>query len=74
MRIHIHTHRPLRGIYKIAVEMGSSAMICMVSFVKIGSKVVKEEGMDTQTHREHCAHLSLVLFYFQNKESRTKRS
>jgi hypothetical protein len=29
------------GIYEVAVEMGSGAMICIPSFIKIGSAIQK---------------------------------
>jgi hypothetical protein len=36
---------------KYAIEMGSSAMIYIQSFMKIGSGIQKLMGGDTQTHR-----------------------
>jgi hypothetical protein len=57
---------------KYAVEMVSSVMIYIPSFVKIGSaiqKLVGEECTDTQTAR---ASHSLLLF-FKKKESNPKR-
>jgi hypothetical protein len=58
---------------KYAVGMGSSAMIHIPSFIKIGSGIQKLVGVegDSQQHRQHGDCLSL-LFFFQNKESRLK--
>jgi hypothetical protein len=50
---------------KYAVEMGSSAMIYISSFIKICS------GIQNLTQREHGDLISLVLL-FQNKESKVK--
>jgi hypothetical protein len=36
---------------KYAVEMGSSAMMYILSFIKIGSGIRKLIRRDTQTHR-----------------------
>jgi hypothetical protein len=36
---------------KYAVEMGSGAMIYILSFIKIGSAIPKLIGGDTQTHK-----------------------
>jgi hypothetical protein len=52
-----------------AVEMGSGAMIYVLSFVKIGSAIHKLIGGYTET--EHGDHISLLSF-FQNKGSRLK--
>jgi hypothetical protein len=54
---------------KYAVEMGSGAMICTPSFIKIGSAIQKLTGGDSHTHRQNDNLISLLLF-FQNKESR----
>jgi hypothetical protein len=35
---------------KYAVDMGSGAVICVPSFINIGSSVQKLIGGDTQTH------------------------
>jgi hypothetical protein len=56
---------------KYATEMGSSAMIYILSFTKIGSGIQKLTVRDSQTHRQHGDLISLFLF-FQNKESRLK--
>jgi hypothetical protein len=47
---------------KYAVEMGSGAMIYILSFIKIGSGIQKLMG-DTQTHRHHGDLISLFLFF-----------
>jgi hypothetical protein len=59
----------MEGFIKYAVEMGSGAMICIPSFIKIGSGIHKLMGADIRTHRQHGDLISLFLF-FQNKESR----
>jgi hypothetical protein len=51
---------------KYAVEMGSGAMICIPSFIKIGSGIQKFMGGDTQTHRRDGYRISLL------QESRLK--
>jgi hypothetical protein len=61
---------------KYAIETGSSAMIYVPSFIKIGSGVHKLTGeihrhTDAQTHRQHGDRISLLSF-FQNEESRLK--
>jgi hypothetical protein len=53
---------------KYAVEMGSSAVIYIPSFIKIGSGVQKR---DIQTHRQRDDLISLCLF-LQTKESKLK--
>jgi hypothetical protein len=53
---------------KYAAEMGSAAMICILSFTKIGSGIQMLIG---GTHRHHGDLISLLLF-FQSKESRLK--
>jgi hypothetical protein len=51
---------------KYAFEMGSGAMICMPSLIKIGSGIQKlTEGI----RRQRGDRISTYLF-FQNKESR----
>jgi hypothetical protein len=55
---------------KYAVEMGSGAMICIPSLIKIGSDIQKLIG-GIHRHRQHGDLISLLLF-FQNKESRLK--
>jgi hypothetical protein len=50
--------------------MGSGTMICIPSFIKIGSGITKLlRGIHIQTHKEKGGLLSLFLL-FQNKESR----
>jgi hypothetical protein len=49
---------------KYAVEMISGAMVCITSFIKIGSSIETFIWGDTQTHRQHGDHISLVLFLF----------
>jgi hypothetical protein len=52
-----------------AVEMGSSAMIYIPSLIKIGSGIQKlTEGGYRHTHRQHRDRISLLSFFFQNKE------
>jgi hypothetical protein len=65
-----HTER-WEGFMKYAVEMGSGAMIYILSFKKIGSATRNVDKEDTQTHRHHGDLISLLLF-FQEKESRLK--
>jgi hypothetical protein len=55
---------------KYTVEMGLGAMICIPSFVKIGSGVQKLTGRDSRTHRQHVDLISLLSFFFQSKKSR----
>jgi hypothetical protein len=60
------------GVLKYDVEMTSSGMIYIQSFIKIGSGIQKLlEEMHIQTHRQQGDLISLLLF-FQNKESRLK--
>jgi hypothetical protein len=54
-----------------AVEMGSGAVIYILSFM-IASGIQKLIRRDTQTHRQHGDRISLLSF-FQTKESRLKR-
>jgi hypothetical protein len=53
---------------KYAVEMGSSAMIYIPSFIKIASGIQKLMG---GIHRQHGDRISLLSFS-QNKKSRLK--
>jgi hypothetical protein len=57
------------GFIMYAIEIGSGAMICIPSFIKIGSGIQKLIMGDTQTHRQHGDRISL-LSVFQNKEIR----
>jgi hypothetical protein len=53
-----------------AVEMGSDAVMCILSFIKTGSGI---QELIWWIHRQHEDHISLHSF-FQNKESRLKNS
>jgi hypothetical protein len=55
---------------KYAVEMSSGAMVYVPSFIKIGSGIQKFVRRDSLVHRQHGDLISLLLFLFQNKESR----
>jgi hypothetical protein len=57
---------------KYTVEMDSGAMICIPSFIKIGSGIQKLMGgihRETYTDTQHWQGISLLSF-FQNEESR----
>jgi hypothetical protein len=54
---------------KNAVEMGSDAIIYIPSFIEIVSAIQKRMGGNTQ----HKNRISLLYFFFQNKERRLKR-
>jgi hypothetical protein len=57
---------------KYAVEMDSSGLICIPSFINICSGINKLMGVeDTQTHRQKSDFISLLLLS-QNKESGLK--
>lgn len=56
---------------KFAVELGSGAMICITSFITIGSDFQKFIGEGTETHRDHDDLISLFVGIF-NKGSRLK--
>jgi hypothetical protein len=45
---------------KYTVEMGSNAMIYMPAFIEIGSGIQKRIEGDSQTHRQHGDHISLL--------------
>jgi hypothetical protein len=49
---------------KYRVEVGLGAMTCeyVPSFMKIGSGIQKLMVGNTQTHRQHGDHISLLLF------------
>jgi hypothetical protein len=47
--IDVQTHRLKEGFIKHAVEMGSGALICIPSFIKIDSDIQKLIWGDTQT-------------------------
>jgi hypothetical protein len=57
---------------KCTLEVDSSAIIYIPSFIKIGSGIQKLRDM--QTHRQYGDPISLLLFiyFFQNRESRLK--
>jgi hypothetical protein len=57
---------------KYAVEMGSGVMIYIPSFIQIGSGIHKFVKGYTQTHRQNSDLVSLLLFFFRNKESMPK--
>jgi hypothetical protein len=40
-RIHIQAHRLMEGIYEVALQMGSIAMIYIPRFIKTGSDIQK---------------------------------
>jgi hypothetical protein len=56
---------------KYSVEMGSSTMIYIPSFIKIGSGIQKLIWGNARAHTQHSDLISLLLF-FQNKESKLK--
>jgi hypothetical protein len=56
---------------KHAAEMGSGAVICIPSFIKIFSGIQKLIGRDTRTYRQQGDPIRLLLF-FKNKKSRLK--
>jgi hypothetical protein len=43
-----------------AVQMGSGAMVCTPSFIKICSGIQNSMGVDSQTHRQHGDLISLL--------------
>jgi hypothetical protein len=53
-RGYTYRYRLMRGIYKVAVEMGSGAMVYILNFIKFGSgirKLIGGEYTDTQRVR-----------------------
>jgi hypothetical protein len=52
---------------KYAVEMGSGAMIYILSFIKIGAGIQK---LLKGIHRRDGDRISLLPFFFQNKEGK----
>jgi hypothetical protein len=61
------------NIFNYSIEMGSGAVICIPSFIKIGSGIEKLIGGDTQTHRQQGDLISLLSFKKEKrKESRLK--
>jgi hypothetical protein len=65
---HIQTHRLIGGIYRYAVEMGSSATIYVPSFIKAGSGIQK---LIVGIHRHTDG--KVISLYFQNMKSRLKK-
>jgi hypothetical protein len=59
------------GFIKYVVEMGSDAIIHILSFIKIDSAIQKLIWGDIQIHIQHGDHMGLLLF-FKNNESRLK--
>jgi hypothetical protein len=58
--IHIQTQTDARGFMKYAAEMGSGAMICTPSFIRIGSGIQKLiGGIHRQTHAQQGDRISL---------------
>jgi hypothetical protein len=49
---------------KYAVEIGSGAMIYIVSFRNIDAGIQKLIGGETETHRQQCDLISLLLYFF----------
>jgi hypothetical protein len=48
---------------KYAVEIGSGPVRYIPSFIRIGSGIQKLIRGDTQTHRQHCDLINLLLFF-----------
>jgi hypothetical protein len=50
---------------KYAVQVGSGAMIYILSFMRTGStiKIILRRYRDTQGHRQHGDRISLLLFF-----------
>jgi hypothetical protein len=49
---------------KCPFMMGSGTVICVPSFIKIGSAIQKMmEGGDTQTHRQHGDRINLLVIF-----------
>jgi hypothetical protein len=57
--IYTQTQR-LRGFIKYAVKMGSGVMICIPSFIKIGSGIQKLMGSEIHRHRRNRDRISLL--------------
>jgi hypothetical protein len=72
-------HKGLRGLYKdnltlpspFTVEIGSGAIIYILSFINIWSSIQNFIGEDSQTQRNSGELISLTLF-FQDKGSLLK--
>jgi hypothetical protein len=49
---------------KYAIEMGSGDVVCIPSFIKIGSDIQRWlEVIHIQTHREQGDHVGLLSFF-----------
>jgi hypothetical protein len=48
---------------KYSIEIGLGVMMHMSSFIKINSDKILYVG-DSQTHRQQCALISLLQFFF----------
>jgi hypothetical protein len=48
---------------KNAREMSSDAMMCIPSFIKIGSATKRLIGEETQTHSQHGDFIYLLSFF-----------
>jgi hypothetical protein len=69
---HIDTDR-WEGFVKYVVEMGSSALIHIPSFIRISLGIQKLIGrIHRHTHGQYGDRISPLLFFFQNNESRLK--
>jgi hypothetical protein len=61
---HIQTHRLMGGTYEVRPEMGSSTMIYIPCFIKIGLAIQKlMGGIHIQTNRHLGALISILLFF-----------
>jgi hypothetical protein len=69
--IHRHTYW-WEGFMKSAAEMGSGAMIYIPTFINIDSPIQKLITVNTRTGQHADGRYPLLLFFFQNKESRLK--
>jgi hypothetical protein len=58
---------------KYAIEIVSGAMICIQSFIKIGSGIQKLIG-GIHRHTDSMVISQAYFHFFQNKESRLKRN
>jgi hypothetical protein len=59
--IHIETKRFMEA----AVEMGSSAVMYILSFIKTLSNIHKLIWGESDTHRQHSDFISLLFFFFK---------
>jgi hypothetical protein len=58
---HTDTNTEGRDLTKYSFEVGSGAIICIKSSVKIGSGIQKLTGGDLWSHRQHSDVISLLL-------------